>query len=268
VTLDGDEGLAALLEKLADERGFQGDAYKRGCLRRRIAVRMRAKGAASLEQYTALLDIDPGEYERLVDALTINVTKFYRNRETWDVLAHRVLPALWERRAGSIRCWSVGCASGEEPYTLAILLHELARESARRGMIRIDATDLDSGALARAESGEFESSAFDEMPDPLIARYFGREAPRRLDPEIQRLVKFRHHDLLTAAPPAPPYDLILCRNVLIYFDRRTQERVFERFVDALASDGYLVLGKVESLVGPARSQLVLEDLRERVYRRR
>lgn len=261
-----DPTFVSLLGKIAVERGFGCDSYKPGCLRRRIAVRMRARGVHTYEQYARVLDVDQAEYDRLLDALTINVTKFYRNPETWDLLAARVLPRLWER--GRARCWSAGCASGEEPYTLAILLLEAASAlgAAPLQPPPIDATDFDLCSLARADAGSYPETAFDEMPGRLIERYFcGR--PRTVRPEVRQLVRFRRHDLIREAPPDPPYDLIMCRNVVIYFDRPTQEGLYARFAEALTPGGYLVLGKVETLLGEVRGRFALEDARERVYRR-
>ena len=105
------------------------------------------------------------------------------------------------------------------------------------------------------------------MPPELTRRYFTAEPPRHPLPALQRIVRVRKHDLTSQPPPAPPYDLIVCRNVVIYFDRALQERLFETFADALAPGGILVLGKVETLFGPARQRLVLEEPRERIYRR-
>lgn len=262
-----DPGLRSLFDKIARDRGFSCEAYKEGCLRRRIAVRMRIRGAHDYPAYAELLDRDPEEYDRLLDALTINVTKFFRNREMWDRLTADVLPLLWGRRGGTLSCWSAGCASGEEAYTLAILLTEQARRTGRMlGPVQIDATDYDRASLARAAEAAYRAAAFDEMPGDLLAHYFSSDEPRRLVPEIRQLVRFRHHDLLRERPPAPPYDLIMCRNVVIYFDRATQERLFGNFVDALRAGGYLVLGKVETLFGDARRRLELVDARERIYR--
>lgn len=265
-----DPELGALLEKLARDRGFGAEAYKRGCIRRRIAVRMRARGAHTYDEYAKLLDAEPAEYDRLLDALTINVTKFFRNPQTWGLVSSRVLPALWDRRRGNVRCWSVGCASGEEPYTLAILLleHARAHPGASADGARIDATDVDRVSLERAQAGIYDSAAVDEMPPTLVARYLTPGPPRELHPAVKRLVRFHNHNVLSARPPDPPYDLIICRNVVIYFDRPTQERLFLTFVDALELEGYLVLGKVETLFGEARGLLALEDARERIYRRR
>ncbi len=265
---DGGVEFSALLHQIHHARGFDCEAYKQSCLRRRVAVRMRARGAHTYEEYRRILSGDTGEYDRLLDALTINVSKFFRNAETWEVLEHRVLPVLWQQGGGSIRCWSAGCAGGEEPYTLAILLLEVARRL--HGRIEgwaIDATDLDRESLRRAAEASYRAPAFEEMPATLRGRYTDGADPARLAPEVTALVRLRQHDLLRDPPPQPPYDLILCRNVVIYFDRDRQERLFNRFVEALRPGGFLILGRVETLVGVARDRLTLEDPRERVYRR-
>lgn len=271
MTAGSDEGgFRALTAKITQARGVRCDAYKEKCLRRRIAVRMRARGVHSFEDYSRLLDQDAREYELLLDALTINVTKFYRNPETWAALARPHLAALWAARGGQVRVWSAGCASGEEPYTLAVLLAEAARVAGGAGgtsRARVDATDLDRQSLERTADPAYAEAAFSEMPPDLVRRYFSREVPRRPVPELRRLVQVRAHDLTREPPPHAPYDLIVCRNVVIYFDRATQERLFGEFARALAPGGLLVLGKVETLVGPAREQLALEDPRERIYRR-
>ncbi|HET7040337.1 MAG TPA: protein-glutamate O-methyltransferase CheR [Gemmatimonadales bacterium] len=268
MTVANQAELAALLAQITRERGMDCGAYKQSCLRRRLAVRMRARGVHTYGDYARVLATDRAEYDRLVDALTINVTKFYRNRETWDALAARYLPELWEARGGAVRCWSAGCATGEEPFTLAILLLEAAR-GLRRSLpegARVDATDLDPGALAQAQAGRYRAAAFDELPADLAHRYFAPGEPRAVLDEVRARVRFHRHDLLREPPPAAPYDLILCRNVVIYFDRSTQERLFTGFAEALAPGGVLVLGKVETLFGPARARFRLDDARERVYR--
>jgi len=267
---DDEPGFRALTRKISLARGVCCDAYKDKCLRRRIAVRMRARGTHTFEAYAALLDRDAEEYERLLDALTINVTKFYRNAGTWGALTEPHLADLWRARRGQVRVWSAGCASGEEPYTLAVLLAETARQAGEESLLAraaVDATDIDRESLERVAASTYEDAAFQEMPVDLVRRYFTAEPPRRPNPSIRQLVHPLRHDLLREPPPRPPYDLIVCRNVVIYFDRPTQERLFAGFADALAPEGRLVLGKVETLFGPARERLVLEDPRERIYRR-
>jgi len=262
-----DPDLAALVKKIARERHFGFDSYKESCLKRRVAVRMRARGVSNYDEYAELLDRDVAEYEDLLATLTINVTKFYRNKETWDAIAGKVLPTLWRRRSGHLRCWSAGCASGEEPYTLAMLISERAREVRESPLARVDATDYDRGSLDRALKGEYGEAAFEELPGDLLRRYFTAGTPRSVVPAIRSMVRFRRHDIIGEAPPNPPYDLIVCRNVLIYFDRDTQQRLVTRFTDHLEAGGYLVLGRAETLFGDVRDRLKLEDARERIYSR-
>jgi chemotaxis methyl-accepting protein methylase len=124
-----DAGFRRLMEKITRDSGFRCASYKDKCLRRRIAVRMRAKGAGTAHEYAGVLDSDPREYERLLRSLTVNVTKFFRNPETYAAIEKRVIPELWETAADSVRVWSAGCASGEEPYSVAILFHKHAQET-------------------------------------------------------------------------------------------------------------------------------------------
>lgn len=263
-----DADLVRLMGKVAAERGVWCESYKESCLRRRIAVRMRARGVHTYAQYAEVLDDDRGEYDRLLEALTINVTKFFRNRETWDVVMRDVVPALWGRGPGHRRVWSAGCASGEEPYTLAIVFLEHARRTGDDSVrISIDATDFDRKSLERAARGTYPQGTLEETPPEVMARYFTPGERWIVAPAVRDLVQFAQHDVLRDPPPSPPYDLIVCRNVVIYFDRPSQDRLFARFIDALRPGGFLILGKVEVLFGEARQRLVLENARERIYRR-
>jgi len=271
VTAEADDrAFRALTQQISRARAVSCDSYKDKCLRRRIAVRMRARGVHTFEDYGRLLDQDAAEYEHLLDALTINVTKFYRNPETWNTLARPYLAELWRERRGQVRVWSAGCASGEEPYTLAVLLAEAARavnEEGRLARSRVDATDVDRLSLERTRAAAYPETAFTEMPADLVRRYFTAEPPRRPVPAVQQVVRVIKHDLTREPPPEPPYDLIVCRNVVIYFDRPTQERLFSTFADALVPRGILLLGKVETLFGPARERLDMQEPRERIYRK-
>lgn len=263
-----DDGLPALLAQVERHRGLALRCYKDKCLRRRLAVRMRARGLHTFAEYAALLGRMPEEYDLLVAALAINVTKFLRNPEAFAALRERVLEPLW-RRGGPIRVWSAGCASGEEPYTLALQFHEIAgdRAAAVRSRVRIDATDVDPGALDDLRRATYQRPAVEDLPPDLLAAHFSPGPPYRLDPRVASCVRPLLHDLTRDPAPEPPYDLIVCRNVVIYFDRVLQERLFAQFIDALAPGGHLLLGKVEALFGDARGRLVLEDARERLYRR-
>ncbi len=260
----------ALARRISKGAGLALDAYKDKCIRRRIAVRMRACGVHTYAEYETVLEQMPGEYDRLRDALTINVTRFFRNVETWERLAAGFLPAIWTP-TGALRIWSAGCASGEEAYSLAILAAELAEARGRPQALErvsIDATDIDRESLARAEAARYRVEALMETPAALRARYFEPDGDGyRVVEGIRRRVRVRALDLSREPPPAPPYDLIVCRNVVIYFDRAMQERLFLSFAETLRPSGILVLGKVETLLGPARERLTLVDARERIFRR-
>jgi chemotaxis protein methyltransferase CheR len=263
-------GFEALTVEISRSTGLSLDSYKEKCLRRRIAVRMRACGAHTYAEYQAVLARTPAEYEHLKDTLTINVTRFFRNAETWQRLSADYLPALLAGAPGTVRVWSAGCASGEEAYGLAILVAEAAVAGGdARGLerVHVDATDIDRRSLERATEARYRSEALSETPSDIVARYFDAEPDGwRVAPAVRRRVRVRRHDLGRDPPPGT-FHLIVCRNVVIYFERPLQERLFHSFAEALLPNGLLVLGKVETLFGPARERLQLVDPRERIYRR-
>ena len=265
-----DEGFAALTAKISRERGFGCASYKEKCLRRRIAVRMRARGVHTFGDYAAVLDADAAEYEKLLDALTINVTKLFRNWDAYAAIAEKVVPALMDGDLPRIDVWSAGCSSGEEPYSLAALFHRHAERTrtlpALPARVRVLGSDIDARCLAAAEQGTFEEGDFADTPAELRRRYFEDAPPFTIVPDVRRLVRFERRDLLAEEPPPGVHHLISCRNVLIYFDRETQERLFDKFHRALAPGGFLVLGKVETLLGAARTRFAPVDARERIFR--
>jgi chemotaxis methyl-accepting protein methylase len=267
-----DVAFARLIDSVSSAVGLALDAYKDKCIRRRVAVRMRACGARSYDEYRDLVERTPGELDLLRDALTINVTRFYRNPEAWNALATKFLPALWTANEGRLLAWSAGCASGDEPYTMAMLIAEQCRNAGHPEWLdraTVHATDVDRASLERARSGRYREDAFQDLPLPLRERYTERAGDERAVAQaIRQCVKVSELDLTGGRAPAAQFQLIVCRNVVIYFDRPLQERLFALFAGHLASDGLLVLGKVETLLGPARDRMELVDVRERIYRRR
>ncbi len=262
-----DDGYAALTEKITRERSFGCASYKEKCVRRRIAVRMRARGVHTFEEYGRVLDRDRHEYDLLLDALTINVTKFFRNPETFAAIGREIVPALYARVEPQLRIWSAGCASGEEPYSLAMLMHRYAVAQGKR-FDRVDVlgTDVDRASLAAAERAVYLESTLADTPAELRQMYFPMQAPYRIPHDVHARVEFRRHDLLREPFPESQH-LIVCRNVIIYFDRTTQEELFQKFAAALLPGGFLVLGRVETLFGPARPMFTPVDNRERLFRR-
>jgi chemotaxis protein methyltransferase CheR len=260
--------LEALKEKIHRERGFNSHHYKDKCLRRRFAVRMRARGEETFAGYARLLDDDPDEYEVLLDTLTINVTKLFRNAETWEAMAREVVPRLFEL-PGAKRVWSAGCASGEEVYSVSILLREWAEANGRLAELddfRVLGTDIDRRSLDAARLAEYPELSMAETPERVRERWFSPGPPYRLREEARRGVTFLCRDLISGEPEREQ-SLIVCRNVIIYFDRSIQEELFRRFYDALVPGGFLILGKVETLLGATRSLFRPVSGRERIFRR-
>ncbi len=261
----------ALLEKITRDRGFRCASYKDKCLQRRVAVRMRAKGTFTYREYSAVLDDDPHEYERLLDALTINVTKFFRNWDVWSMLERNVMPEMWSLHDRKINVWSAGCSSGEEAYSAAILFHrqaENAGEVNRLSRVKVLGTDIDGECLAAAQRAHYAAASFVDTPPAIRERYFPLVAAlRSVVPQVRRMVHFENHDLLREPPPMQHLHMLICRNVIIYFDRRAQERLFGMFREALQPGGILVLGKVETLLGHAREWFTPVSSRERIFRR-
>ncbi len=265
-----EDGFELLAEKITRETSFRCASYKDRCLRRRIAVRMRARGADSFAAYAKVLDADRREYERLLDALTVNVTKFFRNPTTFEALASVVVPELW-RREGSIAAWSAGSASGEEPVSLAALFHEHAAglgELARVGRVEVVGSDIDRASLLAAERARYAPAAFGDTPEHMLDRLFPNVGDARtVIPAIRSLVRFERRDILRDPPARSTYDLISCRNVIIYLGRDAQEELLCSFYSALKPGGYLVMGRVETLLGEPRQLFTVVDVRERIFRK-
>jgi chemotaxis protein methyltransferase CheR len=266
-----EEGFQELIGRISRRVGLSLDGYKDRCLKRRIAVRMRACGVQSYAEYQELLERESQEYQLLRDAITINVTSFYRNADTWKLVRSLVLPELFQDGWLHLRAWSAGCSSGEEAYTLAMLMAEYLDQQGRGERLErvtVEATDIDRDSLARAQAACYPRQSLADVPTSLATRYFeDHDSDCRVVERVRRRVVVRAADLCSEPAPAHAYQLILCRNVVIYFGRAMQEQVFFAFAQALAPGGFLVLGKVESLLGRARELLTLLDARERIYRR-
>lgn len=244
--------------------GIECDAYKEPCLRRRLAVRMRARGVHQYSAYATLLERDEAEQHNLLDAITINVSKFFRNHEVWDLVENKVVPGLFALKSPRIRIWSAGCAGGEEPYTIAMVLRRYAEAHGLEASLRkfdIYATDVDPGILKQAERGEFADFAFTEIRPEARERFFDGS---RIKQEIRRMVRFATLDLMNDPFPKQVH-LIFCRNVIIYFERDVQDRIFRNFHSALAMGGYLILGKVETLFGSNANLYRAVATRERLF---
>lgn len=265
----GDAGLELLLRQLHDELGLNLKQYKPNYLRRRIGVRMRATECADYLQYRHYVKQHPEESRRLINDLTINVTEFFRDQDVYEAIRKSVIPEIIDakRRGGtySLRVWSAGCASGEEPYSLSALFLEAIRKEKDPSAwaLRITATDLDDKILHKAKEGRYEEVKL--LPGMSEGEMFVRVGERyAVRDEIKRPVRFVLLDLMRQ-PPLRHLDLIVCRNVLIYFEREKQQRILAIFNRCLRKGGFLVLGKSEAIIGPGESGFSAYRRRERIY---
>jgi two-component system, chemotaxis family, CheB/CheR fusion protein len=256
--------LDALLDYLHRERGFDFTGHKRPGITRRIHRRMAAAGVSSIGDYIHYLEQSPEELAQLFDVLLINVTAFFRDAAAWDALAAR-LPTIIDLRAETpVRVWSAGCSSGEEPYTMAMVLREVLGAEAFARRVKIYATDIDEDALGLARAGIYSGKAIEAVPAALVNKYFTPTASGfAFDKEIRREVIFGRHDLLRDAP-IPRIDVLSCRNALMYFNAETQERVVERLRFAINPSGVLFLGRAEMLLSHSRLFTPI-DLKLRLY---
>lgn len=252
----------SLLRKLVYElTGIKLADAKRQMLCGRLTRRLRVLGLSSFQDYYELLVGDPSgqEVTEFVNSVTTNKTDFYREAHHFDHVIHHVLPKIERRcRPGSrqLRIWHAGCSTGEEPYTMSIELHEALRNQGP-WVVKQLATDIDSNVLQHAANGRYELDRLDPVPEALRKRYFlkGKGAQSgiaRIKPELAEWVTFRKLNLLDDPWPFrsnPQFDLIFCRNVMIYFDKPTQQRLVERFHEVLAPEGLLLIGHSESLFG-------------------
>jgi two-component system CheB/CheR fusion protein len=262
-------GLETILEHIRSTRGFDFTGYKRATLGRRIGKRMDAVGVDDYEGYLDLLLVDPSEYEQLFNYILINVTGFFRDPEIWDFLRTDVLPAALKGRAdtGPFRVWCAGCATGEEAYSLVMLLSEALGREAVLDRVKVYATDVDLEALAVARQGLYTAKQVESVPAQLRKTYFSEEPDGRFvfDKELRRSLIFGRHDLLQDAPISH-VDILSCRNTLMYFNGESQSRIMSRFYFALAEGGILVLGKAEMMSGYAGAFSAI-DLKRRIFSR-
>jgi two-component system, chemotaxis family, CheB/CheR fusion protein len=262
------EGLEKLLEYLKASREFDFTGYKQATLERRLRKRMGEVEVPDYESYIDYLEANPREFSELFNTILINVTSFFRDAEAWDYLREEVVPELIESVPAEeqIRVWSAGCASGEEAYTAAIILLEVLGEEEFKRRVKIYATDLDEEALAEARAAQYDPKAFEAVPPELVERYFvenGRGLGFR--PDLRRSVIFGRNELLQDAPISR-IDLLICRNVLMYFTVEAQARILSQLNFALRDRGFLFLGKSEMLVRHS-DYFKPVDVRRRVFRR-
>jgi len=261
--------LVPLLHQILDATGIDFSCYKEDTLLRRLEKRKSTLGLSSASDYQALIRRQPGELQILQHLFLVSVSSFFRDRASFHVLERSLAELVHRKVAGQpIRVWVPGCASGEECYTLAIVLLELLCESRRQHPVHITGTDLNPEALELAATGGYRLTAFKEMDDEFRNRYFLAAGQHlSVKPELKACVTFERRDVFTGAPPAD-LDLVSCRNLLIYLKSPLQDRLVRSFQQALRPEGLLFMGQSESLSFTGNSLFATVDYLHRLFRRR
>lgn len=267
----GQAEFSAIAALLYQEAGIALSPAKRDLVQGRLARRLRALGCADFSTYLDLVQGADGLAERrqMINALTTNLTGFFREQHHFDYLGGEILPQLGRLRDGPrrrLRIWSAGCSSGEEPYSIAMILHS-RMPNIDSWDAKILATDIDTEMVATGQAGRYDAGRVQRVPGDLRRRYMvpvaGSEA-FEVSESLRSLIAFRPLNLLGHWPMQGPFDVIFCRNVVIYFDKPTQRRLFNRYADMLAPGGWLFIGHSESLFHVCDR---FEHLGRTIYRR-
>lgn len=260
--------LGDLVNYLKRTRGIDYSAYKHTTLERRIRKRMQMINIEQYDDYIDYLEVHPDEFRTLFNQVLINMTDFFRDEPAWRAISNDILPRILAgKRAGEqVRVWCAGCASGQEAYTVAMLLSEAMGEPAFRQQVKIYATDIDEEALNEARLAVYSPEQVKAVPVALREKYFEESnGTFAFKKEMRRAVIFGRHDLLTDAPISRIH-LLICRNTLMYFNSEAQTRILSRFGFALARNGYLFLGKAEVMAVRSNAFMPV-DLKSRIFAR-
>jgi chemotaxis protein methyltransferase CheR len=260
-----------LKTQILKDKGFDCNQYRDTFIKRRLAIRMHANNVDSYREYARLLKREPTEYDELIGALTITFSEFFRDISVFEYFRRTVLPSLIQdkrrKKQKIIRIWSAGCASGEETYSIALLLRDFLGPNLGNFLIFVHGTDIDIECLEKAKTGLYSYEEVKGVRKDFLSRYFVMDKGKyKVSEEIKRIVKFEKHDLISGKPLGH-FDVIVCRNVSIYFSRAMHEKFYMILSNALNKDGFLVIGKTEMLYGDAKNLFIPVDAREGIYKK-
>jgi chemotaxis protein methyltransferase CheR len=264
-----DKDLQNIIDYLATQSDINFANYNHKMLSRIIKNRTLVLTCDGLDDYLGYLKKNGPELQGLLDELTINFSKFFRNPLLYELIAEKILPPLILeklRDKTSLRIWSAGCAQGEEAYSLAIIVKELLLKSQGEIKTHIFATDIDKEIIKRALAGKYEFASIENTRVGLLQTYFReKNGLYNLQPVIKKMVNFSHHDLLDKKSSVPPisvfgnFDLVFCCNVLIYYKKELQKNILQKIYNSLAPNGFLVLGEAETLPAPIAKNFTTLD---------
>ncbi|MFN3654609.1 MAG: CheR family methyltransferase [Candidatus Nitrosotenuis sp.] len=258
-----DQNLTQIEKIMLERLGKDLKQFKKPFLNRRISARMRSVGVQTGSEYAKLLEEDHDEPTLLFKSFSINVTEFYRDLFVWQAMSSQILPQIAKDNK-AVKIWSAGCATGEEPYSLAILLKESI--PTKNLKFSIIATDINKEAIQKAKEGRYAQPSLKNLQQDVISKYFSQldNNTYEVKPEIKETVSFEHGDILSLS--VGQSHLITCRNVLIYYGKPAQELIFKKFHKILTNGGYLVIGQDETMMGVEAAKLFSCVLpRERIY---
>ncbi|MFC7060453.1 CheR family methyltransferase [Halobacillus seohaensis] len=242
------------VHKLKKESGIDLLFYKEAQMKRRLTSLRDKRGFTSFAEYFEAVQATPTLFNELLDRMTINVSEFYRNKKRWDILEQKVIPHLLKRQK-KLKVWSAACSTGEEPYTLAMVLLKFIPEH----QLEIIATDIDRNALQRAKIGLYPERSLKEVPLEIREKYFTKEDQLfRISENAKKCVTFKKHNLL-ADRYEKDCDLIVCRNVLIYFTESAKQQIYTKFSESLKKDGIFFVGSTEQIFSPNHYQFSVFD---------
>jgi len=272
------ETFQLLLQYIEKELKFNCHDYNEAYIRRRLNARMLTNNLPqdNFVTYLKALKTTPDEPKKLYDALTINVTQFFRDTRAWEILENDVFPKVIAEKKNqpnrTLSIWSCGCSSGEEPYSLAIMMKELIK--GREVVPKIIATDIDDLSLKKAHAGVYSAAAFKTTPPEYLDRYFHRSKDAKgiekfeIDASVKSVVQIYCLNAITQMPPGTNFDMIFCRNVIIYFTQETKTKLMQKFYDALKDNGWLVIGKSEVLfTAKTENKFYVYNGAESIYRK-
>ncbi|HVP95927.1 protein-glutamate O-methyltransferase CheR [Methanoregula sp.] len=268
MTPEKDDGFGALKRYIEQNLKIQCSNYKEDYIKRRLLSRMRSTNTSAYDEYLKYLREHEPEHDVLRKALTINVTEFFRDTDVYDLIRKEIFPALFKGRK-TIRIWCAGCSTGEEPYSLAMILSDMmAADKSISG--QIFATDIDEVVLKKAKDGIYSEKSMGKLSETQMHRHFTKlaDGTYQVKPHLQSLIRFRPHDLMSGQPISRFLDMISCRNVTIYFTEKQKDELAKTFYTALVPGGYYVMGKTEYLGREVEGLFIPVNSIQKIYRKK
>ncbi|MBP2029988.1 chemotaxis protein methyltransferase CheR [Methanohalophilus levihalophilus] len=256
-----------LMNTISKQSGIDLGGYRESYLQRRIDLRMKIVNVSDYSEYKRIIEEDPEEFQELLTHLTVNVTEFMRDKTPFVYFQKNLLPNVMERKAHAnsklVRFWSAGCSYGEEPHSISICAKEFFPEDWN---VSIYATDIDDNCLKSASEGVYGEKQLQNVDEKLVEKYFDPFEGNFRKKKLQNLtIRFRKHDLTGDSPVSRHFDVVFCRNVMIYFTEEQKIKMFTNFHESLSNGGYLIIGKSETMPPEVRDLFTPVSLRDKVY---